>query len=97
MLSWIAGINIGAMMRALPFLAFLLAAGYAWTLKTTNTSLKARLTVSEAALGACDARNDNISEDRTSDAEIDNTTIDRDSLRDAAERFLLPETGRSTD
>lgn len=80
-------------MFGLRFLPHILAAGalagglgYMAYLKNTNRALRASVAVMQAQLEGCHARNENIMEDRASDAEIDH--LPDTDLRDRASEWL---------
>ena len=73
------------MMKYGIFAAVILSAvGYVTLLRSENAALRSKAVIASVQIRACDARNENISEDGVSDAEIDNL----DDLRDAAAQWL---------
>lgn len=66
-------------------------AGYIWILRETNAGLEKRNSVLTILRDACDARIENLTEDKESDNAIDNLP-DAD-LRHVPDGWLLPEAG----
>lgn len=90
MFGWITGINLGSILRILPFLAILGVSGYAWTLRVSNDALKADIVVLRLSVAGCQARVGFLLEGEGIEDALENA--DPDDLARRASEWLL-ETG----
>jgi len=64
----------------------IIAGGWAYVERQQNEVLRHEIAAVELQLGACEARADNMTEDKRSDDEVDR--IPDDGLRDAPDRWM---------